>query len=108
MVHVAGRCCQKVPSDRLIQQVHAVLRNALQAAAVREELIQRHVAKLVQVRGATYEINRGVNAEQARRLLTAARATRLWALYVLALFLGLRRASCSDSSGKTWTSWTAS
>jgi integrase len=70
--------------------VHAVLRNALQAA-VREEIVQRNVAKLVQVRGATYDINRGVTEEQARVLLLAAKATRLYALFVLALFLGLRR-----------------
>ena len=48
-----GTCCESKPSPRLIQQVHAVLRNALQAA-VREELIQRNVARLVQVKAPTY------------------------------------------------------
>lgn len=85
-----GRCCRSVPSRRLVQQVHAVLRNALQAA-VREELIGRNVAKLVQVAGPEYDTNRGLSVEQARKLLVAARADRLHALYVLALYLGLRR-----------------
>jgi integrase len=70
--------------------VHAVLRNALQAA-VREELLQRNVAKLVQVNAPTYEINRGLTADLGRKLLVAAHADHLHALYVLALYLGLRR-----------------
>lgn len=85
-----GRCCERRPSDRLVEQVHAVLRNALQAA-VREEVLQRNVAKLVQVEGAQYDVNRGATEEQANLLLKAAKTTRLYALFVLALFLGLRR-----------------
>jgi len=86
----AGECCDRRPSPRLVQQVHSVLRNALQAA-VREELLQRNVAKLVQVSGVTYEVNRGVDTTQAKRLLDSAKEDRLEALYVLALYLGLRR-----------------
>lgn len=85
-----GRCCESLPSPRLVQQAHAVLRNALQAA-VREELLQRNVAKLVQVSTPAYEVNRGLTVDQARKLLVASRADRLHALYVLALYLGLRR-----------------
>ncbi len=83
-------CCHRAPSDRLVQQVHSVLRNALQAA-VREELVQRNVAKLVQISGATYEVNRGLTIDQARKLRVAAAGDRLEALYALALYLGLRR-----------------
>ncbi|WP_112248081.1 tyrosine-type recombinase/integrase [Kribbella monticola] len=85
-----GQCCERFPSDRLVEQVHAVLRNALQAA-VREEVLQRNVAKLVQVEGAQYDTNRGATEEQARLLLKEAKPTRLHALFVLALFMGLRR-----------------
>lgn len=85
-----GRCCHMAPSRRLVQQVHAVLRNALQAA-VREELIGRNVAKLVKITGPEYRIDRGLTVDQARVLLRAARDHRLYALYVLALYLGLRR-----------------
>jgi integrase len=87
---VVGKCCQSRPSRRLVQQVHSVLRNALQAA-VREELIGRNVAKLVKVSGPSYDVNRGLTADEARNLLAVARDDRLYALYVLALYLGLRR-----------------
>jgi integrase len=73
-----------------VQQVHAVLRNAL-AAAVREELISRNVAKLVKMPGPSYDVNRGLTLDQARKLLVTAADDRLHALYVLALVLGLRR-----------------
>ncbi|WP_322751053.1 MULTISPECIES: site-specific integrase [unclassified Frankia] len=85
-----GRCCESVPSRRLVQQVHSVLRNGLQAA-VREELLRRNVAKLVQVTAPRYGINRGLTVDQARALLDAAEGNRLRTLVVMALFLGLRR-----------------
>ncbi|MEX5708869.1 site-specific integrase [Parafrankia sp. FMc6] len=85
-----GRCCNRLPSKRQVQVVHAVLRNALQAA-VREELIRRNVAKLVQVSTPRYGVDRGLTVEQAHALLDAAAGDRLYALLVLALFLGMRR-----------------
>jgi integrase len=88
-----------VPSVRLRQQVHAVLRNALEAA-VREELIRRNVAKLVKVSGPKYKVNRGLTVDQARKLLVAAEDDRLHALYVLGLFLGLR---CGELLGLHWS-----
>lgn len=86
-----GDCCGRTLSPRTVQFVHAVLRNALQNA-VREEVIPRNVAKLVQVPSPQYRINRGLSFEQAQHLLTAAKADRLHALYVLALYYGMRRA----------------
>lgn len=85
-----GQCCQARFSARMVQFIHAVLRNAL-GNAVREELVSRNVAKLVQVPTPRYRTYRGLTVEQARQLLEAAREDRLYALYVLALFLGLRR-----------------
>src|SRR3954471_3849764 len=38
-----------------------------------------------------YKVNRGLTVDQARDVLEAARDERLYALYVLALCLGLRR-----------------
>lgn len=85
-----GDCCQDQLSARMVQFIHAVLRNALENA-VREELVPRNVAKLVQVPTPRYRTNRGLTVEQARQLLEAAQEDRLYALYVLALLLGLRR-----------------
>ncbi|MDX6367122.1 MAG: hypothetical protein QOK30_2198, partial [Nocardioidaceae bacterium] len=76
---------------RMVQYVHAVLRNALESA-LRDELVARNVAKLVKVKTPTYDVGRGLTIEQARGLLQAARGDRLQALYVLAVYLGLRRA----------------
>ena len=83
-------CCQSRLSARMVQWIHAVLRNALESAA-REEIIARNVAKLVRVPAPRYKINRGLTAQQAKATLRAAERHRLHALYVLALFLGLRR-----------------
>jgi integrase len=85
-----GRCCESKLSPRMVQWVHAVLRNALECA-VREEIIPRNVASLVKVTTPQYAVNRGLTAPQAQAVLKAARPQRLGALYVLALFLGLRR-----------------
>jgi integrase len=85
-----GECCESHLSVRMIQSIHAVLRNALESA-VREEVIPRNVARLVQVTAPKYTVNRGLSIVQARRVLKAAKGERLYALYVLALCLGLRR-----------------
>ncbi len=86
----AQRCCGHHPSKRQIQFIHAVLRNAL-SNAVREELITRNVAKLVQIPAPRYKVGIGLSLVDAKRILAAARATRLYAVYVLAATLGLRR-----------------
>ncbi|CNF01090.1 phage integrase family protein [Mycobacterium tuberculosis] len=67
-----------------------MLRNALESA-VREEVIPRNVAKLVKVGAPKYKVNRGLTVDQARDVLKAARNERLYALWILALCLGLRR-----------------
>jgi integrase len=85
-----GQCCASMLSLRMIQSIHAVLRNALQCA-VREEVIPRNVAKLVPVTVPKYKVNRGLTVADARRVLKVAADERLYALYVLALCLGLRR-----------------
>jgi integrase len=85
-----GQCCGQKLSVRMIQSIHAVLRNALQCA-VREEVLPRNVAKLVPVTVPRYKVNRGLSVADARRVLKVAKDERLYALYVLALCLGLRR-----------------
>lgn len=83
-------CCASRLSVRMVQSIHAVLKNALQAA-VREEILPRNVARLVQVSTPKYKVNRGLSVDQARAVLKAAEDERLYAMYVLALCLGLRR-----------------
>jgi integrase len=86
----AGRCCARRPGPRQVQFVHAVLRNALQHA-MREELLTRNVAKLVRVQSPRYKVGKGLRLEQIKALLRSARDHRLYALYVVAATIGLRR-----------------
>jgi integrase len=69
---------------------------------VREEIISRNVAMLVQVPGTSKENDDDTSAltpEQAKRLLESVRTHRLYALFVLTLLLGLRR---SEALGLRW------
>jgi integrase len=92
-------CCQRRMSARMVQSIHAVLRNALECA-MREEVIPRNVAKLVKVSTPRYKVNRGLTTTQAKSVLRAAVDHRLYTLYVLALYLGLRR---GELLGLRWT-----
>jgi integrase len=84
---------------RVIQHVHATLRVALEHA-VREELLPRNVAKLVQVKAPPREERTPLTVEEAQTLLKAARDDRLHALYVATLLLGMRR---SESLALRWS-----
>ncbi|MEU7986675.1 site-specific integrase [Streptosporangium canum] len=86
----AGTCCEYKIEPRMVQSIHAVLRNALENA-VREEVIHRNVAKLVKISPPKYKVNRGLTVTQSKAILKAAQNHRLGALYVLAVCLGLRR-----------------
>lgn len=77
-------------SARTVQQVHAVLR-ALLAAALREELVARNVARLVQPPSPEREEIQPWTDAEARSFLAGSRHHRLHALFVVALGLGLRR-----------------
>jgi integrase len=58
---------------------------------MREDLVMRNVAKLVQVPAPNYRVDRGLGTAEAMKVLELAK-DRLHALYVLALYLGMRRA----------------
>jgi integrase len=86
----AGRCCQRYPSARQIQYIHAVLRNAL-GQAVRGDLVPRNVATLVRVPAPRYKVGKGLTVDQVRTLLRAADGHRPYPLYLVAATMGLRR-----------------
>ncbi len=67
-----------------------MLRNAL-SNAEREELITRNVAKLVQIPTPRYKVGKGLPVRDVKKLLSAAKETRFYPVYVLAATLGLRR-----------------
>jgi integrase len=103
-----GECCHQVVSPRTIKDVRTVLRSALHSA-VRQELIDRNVAQLVQIPKQRKRKLVPWTSEEARRFLESARSDSdpLYAAYVLVLILGLRRARFSASLGRPSISSTA-
>lgn len=93
--HGGGR---RTLSPRMVQFAHAVLRNAL-SNAVREELVSRNVAKLVKISNPEYEVGGGLDPVAARALLAKITDDRLYALYLCAIVLGMRR---GELLGLTW------
>ena len=85
-----GKCCQRQPSARTVQYVHATLSAALQQA-VREELIGRNVARIVETPTAVNQEVQPLDREEAQKLLRAARTHRFHALWLLLISVGLRR-----------------
>jgi integrase len=87
-----GKCCHQVASPRTIKDVRTVLRSALHSA-VRQELIDRNVAQLVQIPKQRKRKILPWTSEEARRFLESARSDSdpLYAAYVLVLVLGLRK-----------------
>ncbi len=95
----AGACCERKLSPRMVQYVHAVLRNALQHA-MREELVLRNVARLVRTPTPGYNTGQGLSTSVAKLVLKELRDHRFYALYVLALTMGMRR---GELLGLSWT-----
>lgn len=85
-----GKCCCRRPSARTVQYAHSVLRSALQQA-VREELITRNVARIVETPAVPREEVRPLNRTEANMLLKTAKGHRLYALWLLLVSTGLRR-----------------
>ncbi len=85
-------------SGSTVRQLHAVLRVALQQA-VREDQLPRNVARLVEVPTADQLPVQPLSVAEARRLLKAARDDRLYALWAVALSVGLRR---GEALGLRW------
>ncbi|MFJ2722767.1 tyrosine-type recombinase/integrase [Streptomyces sp. NPDC087437] len=93
-----GRCCKRRPSARTVQYIHAVLRSSLQQA-IREELIVRNVARIVETPTITRKEVRPLDAAEARIMLKTARSHRLYALWLLLVSTGLRR---GEALALTW------
>ena len=92
-------CCQDVLSSSSIRHVLRVLRAALQDA-VDEELLSRNVARLVQLRVTDDRKVHSFTRAEALRFLKAAEQHRLYALWAVALAMGLRR---GEALGLAWS-----
>ncbi len=85
-------------SPRSVQYAHAVLRRAL-GSAERWGLIPRNVARLVDGPRVTRPEVVPFTPEEARRFLEGARESRLYALYAVAMAVGLRQ---GEALGLHW------
>lgn len=97
-----GQCCEQYPSGRAVQIARDTLRAALSHAVVEEE-IARNVAKLVRVPKPRRRKIKAWSVTEASRFLEHAVTADdpLYAAWVLALTLGLRR---GEVLGLTWQS----
>lgn len=92
-------CCGAVLSASSIRHILRVLRAALQDA-VDEEMLSRNVARLVQLRVTDEKRVRSFSREEALRFLQTAETHRLYALWAVALSMGLRR---GEALGLAWS-----
>jgi integrase len=92
------KCCNDVLSASSIRHILRVLRAALQDA-VDEQLLSRNVARLVQLRVTDDCKVRSFTHAEALRFLEAAEKHRLYALWAVALTMGLRR---GEALGLAW------
>lgn len=92
------KCCYDALSSSSVRHILRVLRAALQDA-VDEELLSRNVARLVQLRVTDDAKVRAFTRTEALKFLQAAEKHRLYALWAVALAMGLRR---GEALGLSW------
>ncbi|TCJ16918.1 site-specific integrase [Rubrobacter taiwanensis] len=85
-------------SGSTVQKIHHVLHKGL-AQAVKWDLIPRNPADAVKAPSPSKKEMHPLSADEARRLLEAARGDRFEALYVLAVYTGMR---CGELLGLKW------
>jgi integrase len=85
-------------SGSTVRQIHAVLRVALEQA-VREDMLPRNVARLVQPPAGPRRKVSSFSIEESRRLLATAKGDRMYALWAVALGIGLRK---GEALGLRW------
>ena len=85
-------------SPSTVRHIHAVLRVALEQA-VRDDLLPRNVARLVQGPKKRTAPVVPLDVDEARRLLDEARGDRLYALWAVAIGVGLRK---GEALGLGW------
>lgn len=81
-------CCGSYLGDGTIRYIHRVIRVALQDAVL-DGILTQNVAKNLRLNYRYRPRFKALTAEEAKALLQAARGDRLFALYAVALALGL-------------------
>lgn len=91
-------CCEQMPSDGTIRHLHRMIRAALQDAVV-DGLIAENPARNLRLSHKYRPRFTPLTGAEAMQLLQTARNDRLYALYAVALSLGLRR---GEALGLRW------
>lgn len=103
-----GECCEAFLSKRSANDARDTLQNALNSA-IREELITRNVADLVQVHSSRRRREKPWSVDEARQLLVWAKrdGDPMYAAYVLVLVLGFRRGEALGitEDSLVWDGW---
>jgi len=94
-----GKPARPTLSARTVAYCHAVLRKALEDA-LRDELVKRNVAKLVDPPAVERREMEPLTQEEVSKLLAAASEHRLWCYWLVVLALGLRR---GEGLGLRWS-----
>lgn len=89
---------ERTLTPRTVQQMHAILRKALNQA-MKWGLVERNVATLIDVPRVTHAEIAPLTPDEAKCLLTAIQGNRLEALYTVALACGLRQ---GEALGLRW------
>jgi integrase len=92
-------CCRDVVSDGTIRYLHRLLRAALQDAVSEDELLTENVAKKLRIDHRYRPKFKAWTPDEASQFLKAIRPDRLYALFAVALSLGLRR---GEALGLRW------
>jgi integrase len=92
-------CCRNVVSDGTVRYLHRVLRAALQDAVTEDEILTENVAKKLRMDHKYRPAFKAWKPDEATKFLRAIRDDRLYALYAVALSLGLRR---GEALGLRW------
>ena len=94
-------CCRSVVSDGTIRYLHRLLRAALQDAVNEDELLTENVTKRLRMNHKYRAKFTPWTADEARQFLRSVpREHRWYALYAMALMLGLRR---GEVLGLSWS-----
>lgn len=91
-------CCEQFPSTGTLRCVLRVLRAALQDA-VDDDVLARNVARQVKMPAGSIRKVKPWTEDEARKFLDTAREDRLYALWAVALAIGLRR---GEALGLRW------
>ena len=92
------KCCASYPSDGTVRHLHRMIRAALQDAVV-DGLLAENPARNLRLAHRYRPRFTPLTGEEAKLLLKTARSDRLYALYAVALALGLRR---GEALGLRW------